>query len=251
MAAASLSRGGCRRHLTLGARHLPSRHLPHGAKPMAFLVLASPNRSYLQRWLPSPPRGVFSVAAPCVIPLAGVLDYSAMEVATPSFPHLPPSVLSSAPLLPAPCSCPSHGCRPLPQLTPSSCHGARPCPSPVASVSPYLCWRLASHLPCVGRPPLGSHRWHLSLLQLVLMAMPLFPRVQMVLGGVVYTAVPFYKRVLMVEDENNLVRGAEHAAITRITYETAVSGSILTLVYGDNGSNLAKLREVLLCNYLT
>jgi hypothetical protein len=69
---------------------------------MAFLVLASPSRSYLQRWLPSPPRGVFSVAAPCVIPLAGVLDYSAMEVAAPSFPHLPPSVLSSAPLLPAP-----------------------------------------------------------------------------------------------------------------------------------------------------
>ena len=101
MAAPSLSRGGCRRHLTLGARHLPSRHLPHGSKPMAFLVLASPSRSYLQRWLPSPPRGVFSVAAPCMIPLAGVLDYSAMEVAAPSFPHLPPSVLSLAPLLPA------------------------------------------------------------------------------------------------------------------------------------------------------
>ncbi|AQK53410.1 RNA-binding KH domain-containing protein PEPPER [Zea mays] len=56
---------------------------------------------------------------------------------------------------------------------------------------------------------------------------------------------------IISSDENNLVRGAEHAAITRITYETAVSGSILTLVYGDNGSNLAKLREVLLCNYLT
>jgi hypothetical protein len=162
--------------LVLAEPHPPSRHLPHGAKPMAFLVLASPSRSYLQRWLPSPPRGVFSIAAPCMIPLASVLDYSAMEVAAPSFPHLPPSVLSSAPLLPAPCSCPSHGRRPLPQLTPSSCHGARPCPSPVASVSSYLCWRLASHLPCIGRPPLRSHRWHLSLLQLVLMAMPLFPR---------------------------------------------------------------------------
>ncbi|ONM53138.1 RNA-binding KH domain-containing protein [Zea mays] len=49
---------------------------------------------------------------------------------------------------------------------------------------------------------------------------------------------------IISSDENNLVRGAEHAAITRITYETAVSGSILTLVYGDNGSNLAKLTEV-------
>jgi len=46
-------------------------------------------------------------------------------------------------------------------------------------------------------------------------------------------------------------RGADHAAITRITYETAVSGSILTLVYGDNGSNLAKLTEVSLSSYLT
>eukprot|EP00267_Zea_mays_P035548 XP_008671613.1 LOW QUALITY PROTEIN: uncharacterized protein LOC103649040 [Zea mays] len=228
---------------------------------MAFLVLASPSRSYLQRWLPSPPRGVFSVAAPCMIPLAGVLDYSAMEVAAPSFPHLPPSVLISAPLSLL-LSLPWTG--PLPQLTPSSCHGARPYPSLVASVSPYLCWRLASHLPCVGRPPLRSHRWHLSVLQLVLMAMPLFPRSElaqvpshvcsplsvslraaacrrrpvsstrarclmgglnwssslfslfvgfssyyathrkwdgaMVLGGVVYTAVPFYKRVPMVED---------------------------------------------------
>jgi|UniRef100_A0A804PSH1 hypothetical protein len=69
---------------------------------MAFLVLASPSRSYLQRWLPSPPQSVFSVAAPSVIALADVLDYSAMEVAAPSFPHLPPSVLSSASLLPAP-----------------------------------------------------------------------------------------------------------------------------------------------------
>ncbi|KAL5657526.1 hypothetical protein ACJX0J_030689 [Zea mays] len=49
---------------------------------------------------------------------------------------------------------------------------------------------------------------------------------------------------IISSDENNLVRGAEHAAITRITYETAVSGSILTLVYGDNGSNLAKLTEL-------
>ncbi|XP_066393882.1 KH domain-containing protein HEN4-like isoform X3 [Miscanthus floridulus] len=49
---------------------------------------------------------------------------------------------------------------------------------------------------------------------------------------------------IIFSEENNLVRGVDHAAITRITYETAVSGSILTLVYGDNGSNLAKLTEL-------
>lgn len=135
------------------------------------MVLASSSRSYLQRWLPSPPRGVFSVTAPCVIPLASALDYSAMEVAAPSFPDLPPSVQSSASLL---LSLP--WTPPLPQLTPSSRHGARPCPNSVASVSPSLCWWLASHLPCVGRLPLRSRRWRSSLLQLVLMAMPLFPR---------------------------------------------------------------------------
>ncbi|KAL6871559.1 hypothetical protein ACP4OV_014388 [Aristida adscensionis] len=45
-------------------------------------------------------------------------------------------------------------------------------------------------------------------------------------------------------EENNLMRVVEPARITRITYETAVSGSILYLVYGDNGNNLALLREV-------
>ncbi|KAL6639439.1 hypothetical protein ACP70R_023169 [Stipagrostis hirtigluma subsp. patula] len=50
--------------------------------------------------------------------------------------------------------------------------------------------------------------------------------------------------LITIPEENNLVRGVESARITRITYETAVSGSILYLVYGDNGSNLAHLREV-------
>ncbi|CAL5079980.1 unnamed protein product [Urochloa decumbens] len=44
--------------------------------------------------------------------------------------------------------------------------------------------------------------------------------------------------------ENNLVREVQHAAITRITYETAVSGSILNLVYGDDRNNLAQLTEI-------
>ncbi|XP_062187981.1 KH domain-containing protein HEN4-like isoform X2 [Phragmites australis] len=45
-------------------------------------------------------------------------------------------------------------------------------------------------------------------------------------------------------EDNSLVRGVETARITRITYETAVSGSILYLVYGDNGNNLDQLREI-------
>ncbi|KAJ1288444.1 hypothetical protein BS78_02G089300 [Paspalum vaginatum] len=45
-------------------------------------------------------------------------------------------------------------------------------------------------------------------------------------------------------EKNSPLRGAEHAAITRITYETAVSGSILTRVYGDDGNNLAQLTEL-------
>ncbi|OEL30464.1 hypothetical protein BAE44_0008517 [Dichanthelium oligosanthes] len=49
---------------------------------------------------------------------------------------------------------------------------------------------------------------------------------------------------IIFPEENNLAREVQHAAITRITYETAVSGSILSLVYGDNGNNLAQLTEV-------
>uniref|UniRef100_A0A804PJG0 Uncharacterized protein n=1 Tax=Zea mays TaxID=4577 RepID=A0A804PJG0_MAIZE len=121
---------------------------------MAFLVLASPSRSYLQRWLPSPPRGVFSIAAPCMIPLASVLDYSAMEVAAPSFPHLPPSVLRC--------------------------------------------------------------RWFS--------------------GGVVYTAVPFYKRVLMVEGERlanvqTAVEVVEH--VVEVTEKLAADAASSLL---ENGS---------------
>ncbi|CAL5075774.1 unnamed protein product [Urochloa decumbens] len=49
---------------------------------------------------------------------------------------------------------------------------------------------------------------------------------------------------IMFPGENNLVREVQHAAITRITYETAVSGSILNLVYGDDRNNLAQLTEI-------
>ncbi|RLN34960.1 RNA-binding KH domain-containing protein PEPPER-like [Panicum miliaceum] len=48
---------------------------------------------------------------------------------------------------------------------------------------------------------------------------------------------------IIFPEENNLAREVQHAAITRITYETAVSGSILNLVYGD-GNNLAQLTEI-------
>ncbi|CAN6180088.1 unnamed protein product [Urochloa humidicola] len=49
---------------------------------------------------------------------------------------------------------------------------------------------------------------------------------------------------IVLPEENYLVREVQHAAITRITYETAVSGSILNLVYGDDRNNLAKLTEI-------
>jgi len=48
---------------------------------------------------------------------------------------------------------------------------------------------------------------------------------------------------IIFPEENNFAREVQHAAITRITYETAVSGSILNLVYGD-GNNLAQLTEI-------
>ncbi|TVU39517.1 hypothetical protein EJB05_12940, partial [Eragrostis curvula] len=45
--------------------------------------------------------------------------------------------------------------------------------------------------------------------------------------------------------ENNLVRwGVEPARITRLTYETVISGNILHLIYGDNGNNLVQLKEI-------
>ncbi|KAF8690832.1 hypothetical protein HU200_041229 [Digitaria exilis] len=49
---------------------------------------------------------------------------------------------------------------------------------------------------------------------------------------------------ILFPEENNLVREVPYAAITRITYETAVSGTILNLVCGHNGNNLAQLTEM-------
>ncbi|TKW31735.1 hypothetical protein SEVIR_2G125300v4 [Setaria viridis] len=49
---------------------------------------------------------------------------------------------------------------------------------------------------------------------------------------------------IVFPEENNIVREVQHAAITRITYETAVSGSILNLVFGESGNNLAQLTEI-------
>ncbi|CAN6197632.1 unnamed protein product [Urochloa humidicola] len=49
---------------------------------------------------------------------------------------------------------------------------------------------------------------------------------------------------ILFPEKNYLVREVQHAAIIRITYETAVSGSILNLVYGDDRNNLAKLTEI-------
>ncbi|KAF8692624.1 hypothetical protein HU200_039442 [Digitaria exilis] len=49
---------------------------------------------------------------------------------------------------------------------------------------------------------------------------------------------------ILFPEENNLLREVPYAAITRITYETAVSGTILNLVCGDNGNNLAQLTEM-------
>ncbi|RCV10608.1 hypothetical protein SETIT_2G123900v2 [Setaria italica] len=49
---------------------------------------------------------------------------------------------------------------------------------------------------------------------------------------------------IVFPEENNIVREVQHAAITRITYETAVSGSILNLVCGESGNNLAQLTEI-------
>ncbi|PWZ33482.1 hypothetical protein Zm00014a_039585 [Zea mays] len=172
-----------------------------------------------------------------------------MEVAAPSFPHLPPSVLSSASLLPAPVppmdAAPSLSSLPLAamELAPAQVRLplfplsllAAGVPSPGADGS----WGRGLHGCAVLQEGADGRRINNSNSGI---------QKPSDWNGIVTNNL---NDGIISSDENNLVRGAENAAITRITYETAVSGSILTLVYGDNGSNLAKLTEVLLCNYLT
>lgn len=61
----------------------------------------------------------------------------------------------------------------------------------------------------------------------------------------------FFWRLVNFVTCDSICREVKYAAITRITYETAVSGSILSLVSGDNGNNLAQLTEVLLQDFST